>query len=60
VINRVPKLGSRAAYAQQMIREKLLDHQSYITEHGDDLPEIRNWRWGGLPTGKIATADDNV
>ena len=63
VINRVPKLGARAAYAQQAIREKLLDHRSYITEHGDDMPEIREWQWGGAATGKTAIADtaaDNV
>jgi len=48
VINRVPKLGERAAYAQQTIREKLIDHKSYIAEHGDDMPEIRDWQWGKL------------
>ena len=47
VIDRVPKLGARAAYAKQALREKLLEHQEYITAHGEDLPEIRNWRWGG-------------
>ena len=57
VINRVHKLGARAAYAQQAIREKLLDHRNYITEHGDDLPEIRNWQWGGAVGGQTATAD---
>jgi xylulose-5-phosphate/fructose-6-phosphate phosphoketolase len=57
VISRVPKLGARAAYAQQAIREKLLDHRNYITEHGDDLPEIRNWQWGGAVGGKTANAD---
>jgi xylulose-5-phosphate/fructose-6-phosphate phosphoketolase len=57
VINRVPKLGERAAYAQQAIREKLLDHRNYITEHGDDLPEIRNWQWGGVVGGKTPNAD---
>jgi len=45
VINRVPKLGERAAYAQQTIREKLIDHKHYIAEHGDDMPEIRDWQW---------------
>jgi xylulose-5-phosphate/fructose-6-phosphate phosphoketolase len=45
VINRVPKLGERAAYAQQAIREKLIDHRHYIAEHGDDMPEIRDWQW---------------
>ena len=63
VINRVPKLGARAAYAQQSFREKLLDHRSYITEHGDDLPEIRNWQRGGAAGSKTSnaeTAADNL
>ncbi|MGA2603181.1 MAG: phosphoketolase family protein [Verrucomicrobiia bacterium] len=46
VIDRVPKLGERAAYAKQAIRDKLLEHKQYIAEHGEDMPEIRNWRWG--------------
>ncbi len=45
VIERVPKLGSLAGYAKQAIRDKLIEHQEYITAHGDDLPEIRDWQW---------------
>ncbi len=45
VIDRVPKLEPRAAYAKQFIRNKLLDHKAYIREHGEDMPEIRNWKW---------------
>ena len=45
VIDRVPKLGSQAAYVKQYIRDKLLDHKNYIYTHGEDLPEIRNWKW---------------
>jgi xylulose-5-phosphate/fructose-6-phosphate phosphoketolase len=45
VIDRVPGLGSRAAYAKQFLRDKLLDHKAYIEKHGQDMPEIRNWRW---------------
>jgi xylulose-5-phosphate/fructose-6-phosphate phosphoketolase len=45
VIDRVPGLGSVAAYAKQELRSKLLEHQDYIAEHGDDPPEIRDWRW---------------
>jgi xylulose-5-phosphate/fructose-6-phosphate phosphoketolase len=47
VIDRVPKLGSMAAYAKQLIREKLIDHKAYIVKYGQDMPEIRNWKWPG-------------
>jgi xylulose-5-phosphate/fructose-6-phosphate phosphoketolase len=45
VINRVPKLGYMAAYTKQFVRDKLIDHKDYIREYGQDLPEIREWRW---------------
>jgi xylulose-5-phosphate/fructose-6-phosphate phosphoketolase len=45
VIDRVPKLGPVAAYAKQAIRDKLIEHRQYIHEHGQDLPEIREWMW---------------
>jgi xylulose-5-phosphate/fructose-6-phosphate phosphoketolase len=47
VLDRVPSLGSRAAYVKQHIRNKLLDHKAYAWEHGQDMPEIREWRWRG-------------
>jgi len=45
VIDRVPSLGSRAAYVKQSLRDKLLDHKKYIDKYGQDMPEIRNWKW---------------
>ncbi len=45
VIDRVPKLGYLAAYAKQTIRDKRIDHKTYIARHGDDMPEIRDWKW---------------
>ena len=45
VINRVPKLGYLAAYAKQAVRDKLIEHKQYITTYGDDMPEIRDWKW---------------
>jgi len=47
VIDRVPKLGSMAAYAKQVIRERLIDHKQYIDKYGEDMPEIRDWKWPG-------------
>jgi xylulose-5-phosphate/fructose-6-phosphate phosphoketolase len=45
VIDRVPSLGSRAAYTKQFLHDKLLEHKAYIQRYGEDMPEIRNWRW---------------
>jgi len=44
-INRLPKLQDRAAHVQQFIRDKLVEHATYIREFGEDMPEIRDWRW---------------
>ncbi len=46
VIDRLPQLGPKAAYAKQAIRDKLIEHKQYVTKYGEDLPEIRNWKWG--------------
>lgn len=45
VIDRVPGLGSKAAYVKQFLRDKLMDHKKYIDKYGQDMPEIRNWKW---------------
>jgi len=45
VIDRVRGLDSRAAYARQLLRDKLVDHKNYIAVHGEDMPEIRDWKW---------------
>jgi len=45
-IDRVPNLGVKAAYAKQFLRDKLIEHVEYVTTRGDDIPEIRDWKWG--------------
>ena len=62
VIDRVPQLGERAAYAKQAIRDKLIEHKQYIAQHGDDMPEITGWTWGQRETSVHAasTEADNV
>ena len=45
VVDRVPRLQRVGAHFKQFLRNKLVEHTSYICEHGDDLPEIRDWKW---------------
>ena len=45
VINRVPQLRLDAATVTEAFRDKLIEHKRYIEEYGEDMPEIRNWRW---------------
>ncbi len=47
VIDRIPHLATRSAYVKQAIRDKLIEHKHYVTHHGEDMPEIRNWKWDG-------------
>ena len=45
VIDRVPGLRNVGAHLKQMIRNKLIEHKQYIAKYGDDLPEVRDWKW---------------
>lgn len=45
VIDRVPKLGHAAAYTKQWLRDQRIAHKEYIVRYGEDMPEIRNWKW---------------
>jgi xylulose-5-phosphate/fructose-6-phosphate phosphoketolase len=47
VIDRVLRLRNVAAHQKQALRDKLIEHKLYIAKYGDDMPEIKDWRWSG-------------
>jgi xylulose-5-phosphate/fructose-6-phosphate phosphoketolase len=45
VINRLPQTGSNGTKLKTMMKNKLVSHKKYIEKHGQDMPEILNWKW---------------
>ncbi|WAW11184.1 phosphoketolase family protein [Oxalobacter vibrioformis] len=44
-IDRLPQLAGRTAYTKQYLRDRLLEHKAYVHQYGEDMPEIRDWKW---------------
>ncbi len=45
VVDRVPRLQRIGAHFKQFLRDKLAEHKQYICRYGEDMPEIRDWKW---------------
>ena len=45
VVDRVARLRSLNSYFKQLLRNKLVEHKQFICQYGEDLPEIRDWKW---------------
>jgi xylulose-5-phosphate/fructose-6-phosphate phosphoketolase len=44
-IDRLPQTGSKGVYLKQKLQDKLIEHKQYIDANGEDMPEVRNWKW---------------
>ncbi len=53
VLERVPHLAARYAHVVDALRDALIEHRHYITEHGEDPTEIRDWTWSVRPSPPI-------
>jgi xylulose-5-phosphate/fructose-6-phosphate phosphoketolase len=60
VCDRVPQIGYDAAYVKQMMQDKLIEHRLYITEHGEDMPEIRDWKWEDIGVSTNTDAEQKT
>jgi xylulose-5-phosphate/fructose-6-phosphate phosphoketolase len=61
-IDLVPRLRERAGHLRQRVRDKLVEHHEYIRKHGEDMPDVRNWKWtsGHKPSGDGRSAPHPV
>ena len=53
-IDRLPQTGAAGVRLKRQLADKLAEHRRYIEKYGQDLPEIRDWKWGGQLAGKPA------
>jgi xylulose-5-phosphate/fructose-6-phosphate phosphoketolase len=59
---RVPKLAPLREAATQKFTEKRQEHLLYVSQYGEDMPEVRDWRWSGKGSGEgtLDTGSDNA
>src|SRR5688500_6565471 len=60
VVDRVSPMKPRAAHLTRIIQDKLMAHNRYIRQYGEDMPEIRDWQWGATEKGDPGGKDAEV
>jgi xylulose-5-phosphate/fructose-6-phosphate phosphoketolase len=59
VIDRLPQADEKGSWLKQQLHNKLSEHRDYIRKYGEDMPEIRNWRWSAdYPAGSAQLRSD--
>ena len=53
-IDRLPLTGDKGIILKQQLQDKLVEHKQYIDKHGQDMREIRSWKWGAANAGQPA------
>lgn len=48
MLNNMPQIGNKGAFLKQKMKDKLVEHKTYIHDVGVDMPEIAEWKWTGL------------
>ena len=46
VIEHLENKGSKEMYLMEKMKNKIIEHNIYIRKYGEDMPEIKNWKWG--------------
>jgi xylulose-5-phosphate/fructose-6-phosphate phosphoketolase len=55
VIHRLPQPGAAGAALKRRMQDKLVEHKLYIEKYGQDMPEIRDWKWDAPHAGQATT-----
>ncbi len=52
VVNSLPTKGTKEMQLLELMEKKLAEHRKYVVVHGEDMPEVRNWKWSTDKKGK--------
>ena len=44
-VDRLPQTGEKGMQLKRSLADKLVAHRKYINMHGQDMPEVRDWKW---------------